>query len=132
MESGDEMIEKVKKVQTEYYAFELFTEMDRQTFKKTVMPFIRAYYKHEYGDFLFIHTHKDNYDIIIQIEVNKYRAELTFNNNSDFSNIQTCMFKYEKIKPKDIFNYLYYEYKLLFHIEEGEFDEIKPKQKLML
>ena len=129
MENGDE---NVIKIQTEFYAFELFTEIDRQTFKKLVMPFIRAYYKHEFGDILYIHTHKDYDGVYIQIEVDKKRAELTFyRNNTDFTDVQTCIFKYKKIKPKDIFNYLYYEYKLFFHIEEGEF-EIEIKPKLML
>lgn len=121
--------EEEKIVPVYHNAYDLFTQMTEFEFNQKVFPFIKAYYKHEYGEELLVHEtecgelyiciHVDREYSSIYFQYCKERFDLTY--EGKLSNDR------KNLKPKNILNFLFYEYNLYF-INEGSKTETKTKK----
>jgi hypothetical protein len=121
---------EVKKERIIYWsASEVFTKMEYFEFNKLVMPFIKAYYKHNYGNELFLHEH-ETIDVLMTLHVDRNSSTLTFYHEPDKSesSLESVIKNDRKdLTPENIFDFIYYEYQELF---DGDcVDEPKKETK---
>jgi hypothetical protein len=128
------MEEKEENIQPHYYqAHEVFKPLNEYEFRLKVLPFIRAYYKHEYGEELMLHSNETG-DLYLYVHVDRDYSMVSFHyckEKSELSFSGRLKKDKQKLKPKNILNFLYYEYKLLFENEENE-TELEIKKKITL
>ncbi len=126
------MVEEKEKIVPIYHnAYDLFTQLTRKEFKEKVMPFVKAYYKHQFGEEyllhetdcgeLYISIHVDRGYSSIYFQYCKERFDLTY--EAKLSNDR------KNLKPKNILNFLFYEYNFYFINDEGK-KVGSPKKKV--
>lgn len=120
---------EIKKERIIYWnASEVFTKMEYFEFAKIVIPFIKAYYKHQYGNELYLHEH-ETIDVMILMHVDRISSTLTFYNEPDkFDSTLESIIKNDRkdLTPENIFDFIYYEYQQLF---EGDISVADPKKE---
>lgn len=114
-------------------ASEIFTQLTDSEFKSLVLPFIKAYYKHKYEGELYLQSTDDTRDLVIIVNCNRNESKITyyFDIEDCENSIENCIENdLKNLKAKDIYNYLLYEYKLLF--KGDELIKNKQKKEIML
>ncbi len=126
-----EEVTEVKPEKIIYWnASEVFTILTEKEFTKLVMPFIKAYYKHQYGNELYLHEH-ETLDVMIILSVDREISTMLFYNEPDSfdsnSKLESEIKNDRKdLTPENIFDYIYYEYKQLF---QGDTCIVDPEDK---
>jgi hypothetical protein len=122
-------VQEVKKEREIYWsASEVFTILSEKEFTKIVLPFIKAYYKHHYGNELYLHEH-DTKDVSMIVYVDRESSKIMFYHEpADYNSSIEGEIKNDRkdLTPENIFDYLYYEYKQLF---QGDPCMVEPEKK---
>ena len=63
----DEINAEEKPLRDNLIVYETFIELDKFTFKKMVMPLIKAFYKHRVGEYILLNLSKEYEEVFIQI-----------------------------------------------------------------
>lgn len=132
----EEELEIKKPVERIIYwsASEVFTKLSEKDFTKLVMPFIKAYYKHHYGNELYLHEH-ENIDVNINMHIDRSSSILTYYPEPDNyeSKIESEIKNDRKdLTPENILDFMYYEYKQLFNDDPCIVGQETKKVKITL
>lgn len=135
----EEAKDKPKERKIYWNANEIFKPLSEETFHNMVMPFIKAYYKHEYGNELYLHDHENLDEIYIVVHVDRDVSHLTYyNEEGDYDSKLESEIRNDRqdLTPENIFDYLYYEYKELFGSDSSpsvpENIKQEPKKKIKI
>lgn len=128
----------MKEIEIYWNASEVFTILNEKDFTKLVMPFIKAYYKHAYGNELYLHEH-ESIDVCILMHVDRDSSTMMYYNDpANYESMLECEIKNDRkdLTPENILDFMYYEYKQLFEgescIQDSEKKKETKKQKIIL
>lgn len=125
---------KADKKRTRFSAYEIFKPMNQLEFYHKVMPFVKAYYKHNHPNDLALH--EMDYDegvCAIWINVGRQDATLYFHydiEDEDKHSTARLENEHNDLKAKDMYNFLSYEYFQLFdksNVYSWGYDENQEK-----
>lgn len=132
MEEEIDIKNAIKQERVIYWsASEVFSILSEKEFRDLVMPFIKAYYKHQYGNELYLQEH-DIIDVSIIIHVDRVLSKIIFYHEpNDYTSTLESELKNDRndLTCENIFDFIYYEYRLLFNTDPP-IDEPEKKKEI--